>query len=236
MFMQSSIGQGSLESTVGQAPTDLIVTIEQTPNLIAELLRLLPTLLWVLLIAGVAIAFYSPIRHRLIPNMSSVSFLGVEANFIQQQLDEVAQETPTAAGSSEERSQVARRARRLYRVTRGARVLIVNDNPEDMRVVAQILRNLDMQIDIARTTEGALTNMEVFFYDVVISDMRRSIVPNEGQLFLEEAIKRGIERPTIFGVAQFEPDKGVPAYAFGITNHVDELLNLVLDVLERERS
>lgn len=229
MFTQLSIGQGSNGLTIGQASTDITVTVERTPDLIIELIRLLPTLFWVLLIVGATVAFYRPIKYQLIPNMSSISFLGVEANFIQQQLDEVAQETPTAAGSSEERSQVARRAR-------GAQVLIVNDNPGDMRTIAQILRNLDMQVTIARTTEGALTNMEAFFYDVVISDMRRDDVPNEGQLFLEEAIKRGIERPTIFGIAQFEPDKGVPPYAFGITNHVDELLNLVLDVLERERS
>ena len=39
--------------------------------------------------------------------------------------------------------------------------------------------------------------------------------------------------PVIFYVGVFEPERGVPGQAFGITNRPDELLHLTLDALER---
>jgi hypothetical protein len=67
----------------------------------------------------------------------------------------------------------------------------------------------------------------------VVSDIARGQSADEGLRFLGEAKRRGVAKPTIFTVARYEPDRGVPPYAFGITNRVDELLNLILDVLER---
>jgi hypothetical protein len=63
--------------------------------------------------------------------------------------------------------------------------------------------------------------------------MKRGDVEDEGQHFLNETVRRGIHRPTIFTVGRFQPELGVPPYAFGITNRVDDLLNLVFDALER---
>lgn len=222
------------ESTIGRAPSDVVVTIERKPEIISELIKIVPTLLWILLIAGIIVAFYSPIKQHLIPNMSTINVFGVEANFVRQQLDQVAQ-AGTPAGSPEERGQVARRAQRLFPIIRGARVLIVNDNPQDMLSFEHILRNLGLQVDKVRTTEDALEKMDRRVYDVVISDMERDGASNEGQRFLEATVKRDTMRPTIFGIREFDPDRGVPPYAFGITNRTDELLNLVFDVLERTK-
>jgi hypothetical protein len=218
-----------------QAPTDITVTVDRAPTEITlELIKIIPSLLWVILIAGLITVFYKPIRDQLVPNMSSINIFGVEASFVRQQLDRVAQ-AGIPAGSPEERSQVARRAQRLSSIVRGAQVLIVNDNPRDMLNFEQILRNLGMQVDVARTTEGALTNMESRVYDVVVSDMERDGVSDEGRRFLDAAVQRDINRPTIFGIRDYDPNRGVPPYAFGITNRTDELLNLVLDALERSR-
>jgi CheY-like chemotaxis protein len=166
--------------------------------------------------------------------MSTLNIFGVEASFVRQQLDQVAQ-AGVPAGSPEERGQVARRAQRLVSTLKGAQALIVNDNPRDMVNFEQILRNLGMQVDIARTTAGALANMDSRIYDVVISDMKRDSVPDEGQRFLEETVELGTNRPTVFGVREFDPSRGTPPYALGITNRTDELLNLVFDALERVR-
>ena len=46
---------------------------------------------------------------------------------------------------------------------------------------------------------------------------------------------RRIHRPTILMVGQHKPERGVPPYAVGVTNRVDELLNLIFDVVERRR-
>jgi hypothetical protein len=47
--------------------------------------------------------------------------------------------------------------------------------------------------------------------------------------------QKGLHKPTVFTVGQYDPDRGTPPYAFGITNQIDELLNLLFDVLERVR-
>ena len=65
--------------------------------------------------------------------------------------------------------------------------------------------------------------------------MRRGDVPDEGLLLLRKAREEGFTQPIIFMVGKFEPDRGTPPYAFGITNLVDEKLNLLFDALERER-
>ena len=65
--------------------------------------------------------------------------------------------------------------------------------------------------------------------------MRRANVPDEGLNFLQQMRDRGQYRPTIFTVAQLDPARGTPPYAFAITNRVDDLLNYTFDVLERVR-
>ena len=65
-----------------------------------------------------------------------------------------------------------------------------------MADVLDILRNVEMRVDVARTTHEALVNISLRFYDVVISDMERDGVRDEGQRFLCEAVKLGINRPT----------------------------------------
>jgi CheY-like chemotaxis protein len=130
---------------------------------------------------------------------------------------------------------VARRAERLASIIQGAQVLLVNDSPHQMQLVVGALQSLRVQVDVAQTTEQALTLMTSRAYDVIVSDMRRGDVKDEGLRFLNETIKRGIDRPTIFTVGQLDPERGVPPHAFGITNRAPELLNLVFDALDRVR-
>ena len=56
-----------------------------------------------------------------------------------------------------------------------------------------------------------------------------------GMRFLDSIRRNGLLRPTIFTAGNYEPERGTPPYAFGITNRVDELLNLLFDALERGR-
>jgi hypothetical protein len=39
----------------------------------------------------------------------------------------------------------------------------------------------------------------------------------------------------IFYVGEFDPGRGLPPFAFGLTNRPDELLHLILDVLARRK-
>lgn len=133
------------------------------------------------------------------------------------------------------RDQVARRAARLESIMKGAHILLVNDVPSEMRQVIGVLRQIGAEVDVARTTAEALSKLGTGNFDAVISDMARDQIVDEGMKLLRLMRTNGIYRPTIFSVGQFEPERGTPPFAFGITNRVDELLNLVFDVVERVR-
>ncbi len=133
------------------------------------------------------------------------------------------------------RDQVSRRAARIEMVIRGSHVLLVNDILEEMHFFVEILRDLGIKVDVAKTSDTALTMLEEHTFDAVISDIRRGHVPDEGLRFFTRMRQRNLFRPTIFAVGEYEPDRGTPPHAFGITNQVDELLNLLFDILERTR-
>lgn len=131
--------------------------------------------------------------------------------------------------------QVSRRAERLSTIIGGARVLLVNDVPGDMAHVIQILRDLAVEVEVATSSTLAINMLSTISFDAVVSDMARDGVGDEGLRFLKTMRQRGFHQPTIFTVGRYEPDRGTPAYAFGITNRVDELLNYLFDIFERAR-
>jgi CheY-like chemotaxis protein len=138
-------------------------------------------------------------------------------------------------GTDTARSQVARRAARLASLLNGARLLLVNDVPAEMEHVIAIFRSLDVAVTVAHTSQEALDYLGDHDVDVVISDMQRDGVQDEGSRFLRQKHDSGFEQPTIITLADFDLSRGTPAYAFGITNRVDELLNLTFDAIERMR-
>jgi CheY-like chemotaxis protein len=140
-----------------------------------------------------------------------------------------------SVSTPEGRDQIARRAARLGQVLDGTRILLVNDIPDEMSGVVKLLERLHCEVDIARSSEEALARLGGKSYELVISDMARDGVDDEGLRFLARMREQGVPVRTVFTVGQYRPERGVPAYAFGITNRVDELLNLVFDVVERER-
>lgn len=198
-----------------------------------ELIKIIPTVLWLLFLVFLIVVFYRPIRNELIPRLSGLKVLGVEAIFIKEELTKAA--SKESAISEMAVDQVTRRAQRLASLILGTQIILVNDVPEEMTHVERILRSLGMRVDIASDTDTALSMMNQNRYDLVVSDMNREGIPDEGIRFLSEIRRRGLHRPTIFSAGNFDPSRGVPPYAFGITNRVDELLNLIFDIIERTR-
>jgi len=154
---------------------------------------------------------------------------------VKKNLDRVADKEPIAVGSEQTRSQVARRAERLSLIISDSKILLVNDAPSEMQHVIRILESLKIAVTITTSSTQALSLLSKGSFDLIISDMRRENVPDEGLRFLEQIRLQGLHHPTIFTVGQYEPGRGVPPYAFGITNRVDEMLNLTFDILERVR-
>lgn len=98
-----------------------------------------------------------------------------------------------------------------------------------------MLRALDVQVNVATSSDDALSMLSGDAYAVVISDMSRDGVDDEGLKFLARTRHAGLRVPVIFSLARFDPSRGTPPFAFGITNRIDELLNLVCDALERAK-
>ncbi len=72
-------------------------------------------------------------------------------------------------------------------------------------------------------------------YHVVISDLQRAGVSDEGLRMLSEMQRYRYDQPVIFYVADLDESRGTPAYALGITRRPDSLLHYVMDALERVR-
>jgi hypothetical protein len=73
-------------------------------------------------------------------------------------------------------------------------------------------------------------------FDFVISDIKWGEKGGAGVEWLVKMVQelgRKKMPPTIFYITNFDPLKGTPPYAFGITNSAAELVHLVADVLQR---
>lgn len=196
-----------------------------------EAVRIIPSLLWIAF-AGAALAlFYKTIRDQVIPRLSTVKLPGgIELALLERVAD--AAEKQNVSVSNEDKSRIVRRLERSSELLRGARILWVDDHPENNTDEAAILTAFGVGLQFATATEEALDLLRGGRFDVVISDMERQGEPKEGIRFVDQT--RGIPW-TILYVGDYKPELGTPPYAFAITNRPHQLLHYVLDALERQR-
>jgi CheY-like chemotaxis protein len=132
--------------------------------------------------------------------------------------------------------QVAKRAVRNFTSVVGARVLWVDDHPAWSEIESAALEQLGIYaIDYALSTNDALERLTSGDYDLIITDMTRGDDDKAGLELIARA-KAVTQAPIIVYLGELRPELGTPGGAFGITNRPDELINLVLDALERVRS
>ncbi len=128
-----------------------------------------------------------------------------------------------------------RRAERVAPVLRAAQILWVDDHPEYNLHERRILRELGVFVDLARSTDEALSMLRHTSYDMVISDMERAGASDEGVLLLSKMKLLDLYRPMVFYTSFVDESRGTPPYAFGITTRPDHLLHYIMHILERER-
>jgi len=204
-----------------------------------ELVKVIPSILWFLLTITALAVFYRPLRDELLPNLTGFSAMGVEVSFIRDSMDaaiELAQKSPqwNVEVSTSDKDQVLRRARKHLSIFRDAQILWVDDHPENNLNERRMFRQLRVEVDIAKTTEEALGMLKRGSYDLILSDISREQDATAGLKFASQ-LRKEKRTPVIFYVGVSDPERGVPAHAFGITNRPDELLHLTLDALEREK-
>ncbi|MCP4263556.1 MAG: response regulator [Planctomycetes bacterium] len=136
---------------------------------------------------------------------------------------------------SRDKEKVLNRTKQHLNIFRDAQILWLDDYPENNINEMRMFRQLKTEVDIAKSTEEALDKLRKSSYDLVISDIARGENAEAGLDFLRKFRRENKATLVIFYIGMFFPEKGIPPYAFGITNRPDEMLHLTLDALERKK-
>jgi hypothetical protein len=208
---------------------------------IADVIDIIPSVVWALVVVGALYFFREPIKS-LLGRLQSAHLPGnVTLTFrpaLERAVKEASKRLPQAKlGLSEHKVEtLLSRAERNADVVVGGRVLWVDDNPEGNVWVREAMDALGISITTARSTSEAQLFLEQGRLDLVISDMTRRDEETNGKkkagVQLRDAMHRyGVTAPLIFYVLDLDLDQPTPERTFAITNRPDELLDYVLDAL-----
>jgi CheY-like chemotaxis protein len=209
-------------------------------ELIINLIETIPSILWFIFVLVLFILFYKRIRDELLPRLGGLKAAGVEFSFVENSIEAAIEfgeksERWDVKVPEKDKKAALNRAKHHLNTFRNAKILWVDDYPENNRNERRMFRQLKADIDIARNSNDALEMLRCDIYDLVISDIARDDKDDlDGLQFLSELCKTDAGPPVIFYVGVVQNGKGVPEHAFGITNRPDELLHLSLDALERK--
>lgn len=208
-------------------------------EILLELVRLIPSLLWFALALCLLVVFRDRLQD-LFARLTTVEAMGVKVICMRQSIDaalQLAEKAPQwrVHVPPEDKRRALDRARAQYPLIKGAQFLWVDDNPENNINERRMFRQLDVDIDTITDNRKALTALATAAYDLVISDIARPDQTSSGLDLTKDLHAQGSNIPVIFYVGDYRPDRGVPPYAFGITNRPDELLHLTLDILARKK-
>lgn len=122
--------------------------------------------------------------------------------------------------------------------TKDLRALWIDDNPKLVNKERALLRKLGVNSTLVLSTQAAKNFIEnnEDEIDFIISDISRDENFTEGVDFAKQlyAINPKYNRKVIFYITDLDVSRGVPAYAFGITNSAVELIQLVIDLAQRK--
>jgi DNA-binding NtrC family response regulator len=147
--------------------------------------------------------------------------------------------TPTEVGAAVERAvRLLEPESAEIRQPEPRRVLWVDDRPENNRLEQRALRELGIDVQLATSTEEALSVLEHDTFGAVISDMGRPPDPRAGYTLLNEMRRQGNQTPFVIYAGSRAPEHVAEARqrgAIGTTNRSSELIQLVARALnERE--
>lgn len=222
-------------------------------KLLDAVTKLLGVLVWPAVLLFVLIRFGSAIRE-FITNMGEFSLKGAgfEASGKRQAeaaaaLAAAAVSRPEAGASPEANARDARAAAqvvaeiatpRMIRRAGRATVLWVDDRPSNNVHERQALEALGVTFVLAMSTDEALERVKYQSFDAIISDMGRPPDSEAGYTLLDALRKNGNQTPFIIYAGSRSPEHRAEARrrgALGCTNRPDELFEMVLTALGRER-
>ena len=150
--------------------------------------------------------------------------------------------SPTIAGGlatvdDKKLTATANRAVEVAQTRGGAKVLWVDDRPENNTRERSAMTRLGMEVTTSLSTTDALERLKRSHFDAVISDMGRPSDPQAGYTLLKAMRDTGDTTPFIIYAGSNLPEHAKLAKergAFGSTNRPDELVDLVLQALDSQ--
>ena len=191
-----------------------------------------PHFLWLFFAIGFLCWIGGSRLDALLTRVAKLNVAGVEIEFKQ-----TLEQAVTARGENVPAADLGRAARRLAQSTallNGAKLLWIDDNPENNRFERSLLEEAGASVNEAVSSDQAMRSLSHTAYDLILSDIRRGDDGEAGTNFLQVLIDEGRRMPVVFYVGQVAGP--TPPGAFGITDSPDELVHLVLDALARRRS
>lgn len=205
-------------------------------NRVLNLLLGYAKLLALILLVGFAAASWKDLR-ALIPRISHLKALGVEVEMDQLESALLKQAESVKAPNVDlqpgQVEAVLARALKVHTVFQDAQILWIDDHPANNLPFRRLLRQLGADVEPARSTREALDLIAIEQFDLVVSDGKRG--KEDGIAALAQLRAAGATCPAIFYVLNLNTKLPTPRGALGITNRPDDLLNLVIDGLERSR-
>ncbi|HSL77657.1 MAG TPA: response regulator [Candidatus Limnocylindrales bacterium] len=202
------------------------------------------------LVVLVVFVWLGPSIKKLIDRTDELSFkgAGIEATFKQKQAEvtgalvaaSVSKATPTTPEASTREAQTAAIAvgdaltPGAVRRASAARVLWVDNHPENNVLERRAFEAAGVTIVIAKSTDAALEQVEVTSFDAIISDLGRGLQRKAGFDLLEKLRARGDKTPYVIYAGSAEPDLRAEAKRKGAvdaTNRPDELFRLVMNAI-----
>ncbi len=210
-------------------------------NVVIELIKVLPSVLWVILTFIVFLLFYKPFVSCVLPYVSSLKIGNIEVVLGKfeaslSKVIEIAEKNPqwNVHVPIEDKKQVIRRIQRNRDVLRGSNLLIFDDRPETLENEINMLQQLEIKIETAISLDEVKQKLIARNFDILISDIARPLGQPNGIITLQILHEQTSRIPTVFYIANFDKESGIPVGAIGITNRPDELVHLILDILERK--
>jgi CheY-like chemotaxis protein len=223
---------------------------------VGQLLNGLAALLWVAL----GLATLLVVRGILVSRQSSLSRsgagpgpAGLTMEFAEAKIDQAirgADETSRRAVGEAAKRSILDRLRRNADLVGRARILWVDDHPENNVPVIELLQRFGAAVETPRSNAEALALLRGSRYDVIITDMARD---HEGPgsdlkgVELADQVYAGWTQPVLLFTSRFDPTRlpgkssderlelvsRLQRIVFARTNRMDEALHYIIDMLER---
>jgi CheY-like chemotaxis protein len=222
------------------------VSTGQASSLVSAVAELVGVLIWPTVLLFFLVRFRRPLATFL-SNLSEFSFKapGIEASAKRQQVEAAAALGAAAAtrapgdggpGTDAQPQDIAAAlpSPRAQRRMQGARVLWVDDRPDNNRYERQALEALGIDIDLSTSTEDAMEKIQRRSYDLIISDMGRPPDARAGYTLLDELRRSGNQTPYVIYASSRAPEHVREARehgAIGSTNVPQELITIVTNAL-----